>query len=551
MNKLDPSLVSFRDSFGESSRVQLSSISDFSRCRPVTLADGSLSFIKEHAKIGVRALTANPFFALFDEMGNMKTAQTIIAAQYLFINRVINRVIVFTPASVRPVWFDRELGELSKHLWLDLPSLITEYHDDIRQWTHGPKSDAQLRWIVTNYEYVARSKERTAEIAKYCTPGTFIVFDESAAIKAQKSLQTKMAMLLRNRCGRVALLNGTPIANTPLDLMPQGNVMHPSILECRYITMFRERYAVMANHNKFPHIIGWKNLDDLQRRFAPYVLRRLKKNCLDLPEKLPPVTLTARLTPKTWKVYKQMKDEMVAWLSNTSGSIALQAGTKALRLAQVTSGFIGGVDQIIEDDDSERPDWLPKTEYVREPSLNGPIHEIGREKLDLVMQFFREHVEADSTFKLLVWCRFRHEVYRMLKEVQFRFPQVESAILVGAQRKAEREQFLRLLNPQTSPNNAVFAIGTYGTGSLGHNFTAAHTVVNCSYDHSLFKFLQSADRVHRPGQLHAVSYFDVVAEGPAGQHTMDHGIIRARQNKQNVADLTASAWLDVLNESAA
>ena len=532
--------------------MQLANITDFSRCRPVLMPDGTWSDIKDHVKVGARAIVANPFFGLFDEMGAMKTAQTIIGAQYLYTANVIDRVIVFTPHSVRDVWFDPQLGELAKHLWLDLPAKVSEFHQRIKQWDHGPKSERQLRWIITNYEFIGRSKERTAYMLQFCGPKTLLVLDESSAVKSRAAMQTKACNTLRKRCGRVLLLNGTPIANNPLDMMSQGNIMHPGILECRYVSMFRDRYAVMASHGRFPQIVSWKNLDDLQQRFAPYVLRRLKKDCLDLPETLPSVTLTATLTPATWKIYKEMKNEMVAWLNKDSGSIAQQAATKALRLSQITSGFLGGVEQLLEPDWDERPgftyDGAGSSFIPDKPMQAGPVQEVGREKLDLVLAFYREHLEVDPAFRLLVWCRFRPEIQRLMREVQTAFQHVSSGQIIGGQTRDERERFRRLLNPQTAPEGPIFAAGTYGTGAMGHNYTAVHTVINCSYDYSLFKFLQSSARVDRPGQVHPVSNFDVVAVGPAGQKTIDHAIIKARRNKEDVATWTAAAWLQALAE---
>jgi hypothetical protein len=94
----------------------------------------------------------------------------------------------------------------------------------------------------------------------------------------------------------------------------------------------------------------------------------------------------------------------------------------------------------------------------------------------------------------------------------------------------------------------VFVGGTYGTGSLGLNLTACHTVVNMSYDYSYWKAVQNAARVDRPGQVSPVSTFDVIAVGPKGQKTIDHAIVRARRNKEDVAVWTTSAWIRALTE---
>lgn len=545
--------------------VKLADGLDFSRCKPVRLQDGTLSPVKDHVKIGVRALVANPYFALFDEMGGMKTAQTIIAAQFMFMLGMINRVIVVCPASVRPVWFDKDLGELVLHLWDGLPTRVSEFHAKIKQWDAGDWTNTgdQLRWIVTNYEFLGRSKQRVKQLRAYCGVKTLLVLDESSAIKSKTTAQSKACMELRKTCGRVVLLNGTPIPDTPMDLLNQGNTMHPSVLACPYITMYRERYAIMKPNADFPLIVGWKNLEDLQRRFAPYVLRRLKKDCLDLPEKLPPVTLEVKLSPETWAVYKSMRDDMVAWLSQSSASIAGQAVTKAMRLAQITSGFLGGVEDIILEEDFENDGVLP--EFMRDETWGQDaaprqplqkttaVREIGREKLDFVLDFLTQHLHDDENFRLLVWSRFKPELARMMRDVMLRartlnIPSENIAAIEGGQRKSERDAVLRLLNPRTSPTGPLFAGGTYGTGATGHNFTAVHVVVNMSYDYSLFKSLQSADRVHRPGQVHPVSYFDLVAVGPNGQKTVDHDILKARRSKADVATRTASVWLDVLTQ---
>jgi len=483
----------------------------------------------EHQKIGVQALINHPFFLLADEMGAGKTKQVIDAAQFLYCQQVIDRVVVIAPASVRAVWCDPELGELVKHLWDGLPVLVTEFHTKTKQWMTAP-NDPRLKWVITNYEFIRNSHLGT--LLNIVGPKTLLVLDESTSIKNPRAAQTKACIRLRQLCGRVVLLNGTPIANHPGDMFAQGAIMYPHILSCKSYFMFRARYAVMGGYQQ-KVIIGWQNLDDLQQRFKPYVLRRLKKDCLDLPEALAPVTLTVPLTKSTWDVYKAMRDHMVAWLTKDSVTIAQQAVVKSLRLAQITSGFVGGVEH---DDhngftDSDPPVLLPAV-----PT------EISREKLDFLLSWHRERLEEDPDLKLLVWVRFRSELMRLMS--QFENGNGSSTLRIGSiyggQKKADRETALRLLDPRTAPSNPVLLAGTYGTGSLGINLSACHTVVNLSYDFSYWKFLQSAARVDRPGQTHAV--------GPEGQKTIDHQIVKARRAKEDIAQWTTSAWVRALTE---
>lgn len=501
-----------------------------------------------HQLVGSQMVIDQPYCLLADEMGAGKTKQVIDAAQAMCEAGVIDRVIVVAPASVRDVWCDEELGELAKHLWMTVPSEVTRYHAKTTTWfwQSSPPQRVKLVWIITNYEFI-RSSDRLKVLLASCTPKTLLVLDESSAVKSRAALQTKACMQLRHKCGRVVLLNGTPIANNPMDMLSQGNLMHPSILQCPYITLYRDRYAVMANHNRFPQIIGWKNLDDLQRRFAPYVLRRLKKDCLDLPPKLDPVTLTATLTEKTWAVYKQMRDEMVAELENGTLSLASQAMVKAIRLAQITSGFLGGVESGFGD---TRPEWVPAVNSITSSAHQSPVQELGQEKLDVFLSWLDDQFASDPHAKILVWCRFRAELSRVLRTLihSQKADPTWLGTIHGGQSHDERDHALHLLDPRTAPNGPAIVLGTPASGSMGLNLTAASVVVYLSNDYSLKTRLQSEDRVHRPGQTRAVSYYDIIAQGPKGQRTIDHAVIKALRAKHELATWTTNAWLQALKD---
>ena len=540
---------------------------DFSKCRAVPLADGTLSPVKAHVKVGVQALVTHPYFFLTDEMGAMKSAQVIIAAQFLFEAGIIDKVLVVAPASVRGVWFDSELGELQKHLFIQ--SAVTEYHARIRHWLFTcddvAKQVKKLEWMITNYEFLV-SKQRLDKLLPFCTPKTLLVLDESAYIKSYDSARTKACFKLRAACGRVVLLNGTPIAHSPLDLFSQGNMMHPSVHGLKYITHFKSQYAIeqaVVSHGRtmmtprgreIRTIVGWRNLSELTSKFAPYVLRRLKKDCLDLPEALPPVAHYVPLN-ESWPHYKSMRDEMIVWLKSGDVAISPTAAIKALRLSQITSGFIGGIENAGIDadptvgnlDGSNRAD----SDHLRDNLSTRTVQAVGREKLDFVLDLHKQWLEADPVLKLIVWCRFRAELARMMLAVQnirVQVPTIETGQIWGGQKRLEREFSLRLLDPRTAPPGPVFFGGTYGTGALGINLTACHTVINMSFDYSLWKAQQTAARVDRPGQVHAVSYVDIIATGPQGQKTIDHAIIKARREREDVAKWTTDQWLQAMEE---
>jgi hypothetical protein len=581
---------------------------DFSRCRKVWVPDeseagGFWSPPPEHVKVGVRAIVANPYFFLCDDMGGMKTAQAIIAAQFLHDADVIDRVIVITPASIRTkVWYDTDLGQLHEQVFEDKQNLVTEYHAKLQHWRHGRKEAKELRWVISNYEFI-RSKKNLATLLPYCGPRTMLVLDESSAVRTAGSAQTVACMLLRwqqnkngrpvpgvPRCGRVLEMNGTPVAESPMDLFSQGNLLHPSILACKTQTHFKGRYALQqpvslynptARQRFATTIVGWRpdGIADLQQRFAPYVLRREAKD-FGVDFALPPVGFDVPLTPATWKVYKEMRDEMVVWLKSGVAT-ASQAGVKVIRLAQITSGFLGGIedanigDEACEDSTlfsansggtiinqncvvpmgasvsggnvvvTARNSWTDGTSNVVE---------IGREKLDFALALQAEWLKRNPNLKLLTWCRFVPELRRYVNEVSrtFRHP-VGAACGAKAfddeqTKKQEREVALRLLHPKTAPVGPATVAATQGTGAMGLNFTACRTVLDVSYDFSPWKKKQGDARVNRTGQTGPVSFFYLTAVGPKGQATIDRYIMLARLGKMQLNDLTTAGWVKVLTE---
>jgi hypothetical protein len=505
---------------------------DFKRCRLPPF---------QHQREDVCRMLRHPYLFITSEMRTGKSKIVVDAAQFMFEQDVIDRVIVVAPAPVRDVWFDRELGEFAKHLWLDLPANVYEYHTKNRLWQHGPTVSPKARKftaIVTNYEFL-RAASRLVQIKKFANKRTLLVLDESSFVKTHSAQQTKACMQLRKLCGRVVLLNGTPIFHSPLDLFSQANILSPDILECPYITHFRSRYAIMEPVRgrggmplKDPYgknieqVAGWTNLDDLQRRFAPVTVRRLQKECLDLPPKLDPVTLTAPMEPAAWRAYKEMRDEMVVWLQS-GVAVSASAAVKTLRLSQITSGYLGG----IEDD----PD-----------NASGEPLEVGRAKLDVLLWFIEQRLAAEPTPKLVVWCRFRAEMFRVLREVKAKFPQFHAGSIQGSQHRDERHAALALLKPETSPNAPVFVVGIEGTGSFGLDMTASHTCVTSSSGYSPGRTAQTLDRVYGPGQTEPVAYYEIMATGPQGQWTIDHAIAKAKREGENIATWTAAAWVKAL-----
>lgn len=583
---------------------------DFSLCRLPPFA---------HQKEDTEALVNHPFFFIASEPRTGKSKICIDALQFLYLQSTINRVIIVAPSPVRSVWYDQDLGELKKHLWIKAD--IHEFHIKHRMWSSDGIGEEPLLIICTNFEFL-RAKSKVDQLLPFCTSKTLLIGDESSFLKNWESQQTKAFFTMRKLCGRVVELNGTPITHSPLDLFSQANILHHSILDCPYIGYFKARYSIqepilgasgkpltkVVGKGKFTkeivlqHITGWTNLEDVQERLAPYTVRRLQKDCLDLPPKLDPVILTATLD-ESWPFYKSMRDDFVVWLKSDVATAAT-AAIKSIRLAQITSGFVGGVeDAAIEDPNDIELDWCdieakinnaqstsnksgqsqasdPGTEIFddfpfpvsemgatdraikRSRHINQAIEgevtteakprtiiqAVGKEKIDLLLWFLGQRLEIDPCLHVVVWCRFRFELERIYAAVAEKFPQFTMGMIYGGQKKQERLDALKLLHPELSPKGPVFMVGTEGTGSFGLNFTAAHTCITMSSGYSPGRSMQMLDRVYGPGQLFPIAYYSVIAVGPKGQRTIDHQIEVARRNGEDLANWTTAHWVKALTD---
>jgi len=479
-------------------------------------------------------LLATPYLLLADEMGLGKTKEVIDAAQIMYVQGVINRVIIVCPSAVRGVWFDPTLGEWAKHKWKEFPLQVAEFRNKIRIWK-TTEDEERLKVVVTNYEFL-RNEVNLAKLGKAVGPKTLLVVDESSYVKNHSAQQTKAVRILRKDCGRVVLLNGTPLTEGIGDLFSQAYILEPKIFNCKNKHQFDAIYAVKGGWQG-RQVLSWRYVDQIQAKMAPFVIRRLKEQCLDLPPKIPAVNIQVVLDPRTWKLYKDMENEFIAWLGTNEASTSTHAAVRAIRLQQITSGYLGGVTGQTIDQNGEIVESV-----IEVPSLQI----VGREKRKAVIEWYKDRMAEDHNFKCVIWARFTKEILDLIEDFRLELPEVEVGRIAGGQSEKERSHAIQLLDPRTAPKGPCVVVGNPASGGMGLTLVAASTVLYISNYWRLITRLQSEDRVHRPGQTRPVNYFDVIATGPKGQRTIDFSIVKRLAAKNEVAVMTSAAWLSEL-----
>lgn len=135
-------------------------------------------------------------------------------------------------------------------------------------------------FIITNVESL-RNEEICSTISSYCRQGIIdmVAIDEIHKCKNPSSQQGKGILKMQPKI-RIAM-TGTPLMNTPLDLFI---ILKWLGYEKHTFYAFKNHYCVMGGFGGYD-IVGYKNLNDLQEQMNEIMLRRLKDDVLDLPEK--------------------------------------------------------------------------------------------------------------------------------------------------------------------------------------------------------------------------------------------------------------------------
>lgn len=524
--------------------------------------DVDLGRTAEHAGITYTRELPN-VFALFDEVGAGKTKQIVDTSQLLYLDGKVDTMMVVAPGEARMTWAEEDpvLGEVAKHAWEDVPNVIHEFH---RGYTELEFEEGSLNWVVSNFEFI-RMPARLASLLKQLRHRkVWLVIDESWNVCHYSQQMRACLSIRKKRADRVTLLNGTPLADgRPADLYYQFAMLDPEIIGAQNRTHFRSKYCVMGGYQD-KQVIAYQNLDELNARIAPYVLTRRTRDCFDLPPMLDPIILEARLKPDTWKLYKGVRDDMVAWLGDQV-SLSSQAIVKVLRLAQLTSGYLGGLEDTPSMAGAAPPPWMKAAAGIPDisllaagpsiPSEEGPItKEVGSEKLDALMKYLRGRMKSNlsegdtptpNPAKLLVWCRFRPELERAALTLGSIYDQVRT--LKGGQTSDERAEAKLLLAPDGDPRPAA-VVANHKVGGSSLNLAGCSMAIYLSNGMRLLERTQTIGRIERKGQLSPMQIVDVVATGPKGQKTIDHHVLKALRKKEDMSAWTVNEWRRVLTE---
>ena len=452
-------------------------------------------------------------YAYFMEMGTGKSKVLIDNIALLYDKGGINAAIIVAPKGVYRNWSGKEIPtHIPEHV---------EHH--IAVWNPAP-TKTQKRELIKLFETISELKILIINVEAFSTKkgvafaekfilahNALIAVDESTTIKNPKAQRTKNLLKLALNTKYRRILTGFPITQSPLDLYSQSAFLSVQLLGYASYYSFQNRYAKVINRNMgqrtFRQVVGYQNLDELTDNVNEFSYRVLKKECLDLPDKVYQ-RREVELTPEQKKVYKQLKDYAIAQLESSELVSVTSVLTQILRLHQVVCGFV-------KHDRGEEVE-------IKSNRLN--------ELLDVL---------AETQGKVIIWANYQYDIKRILKTLQETVGPEAVTTYYGATPDEERQQVIKKFQ---DPNSSLkYLISNVQTGGYGITLTEARTVIYYSNNYDLEKRLQSEDRAHRIGQVNKVTYIDLIAKG-----TVDEKIVKALRNKLDLAQevLGDEKWKD-------
>lgn len=452
-------------------------------------------------------------YAYFMEMGTGKSKVLIDNIAILYGKGAINATLIIAPKGVYRNWSEREIAT-------HLPDCIDHR---IAVWSASPKKKEQerlvnlfevtdeLKFLVMNVEAFS-TKKGFIFAEKFITfHKTLLAVDESTTIKNPKAARTKALVKLSKHASFRRILTGFPITQSPMDIYSQIDVLNPNLLGFSSFYSFQNHFGQVVNRSfggrSFKQVVGYKNLDELNLKLEDFSYRVLKKDCLDLPDKIYQ-RREVDLTKEQKQYYEQIKENAIALLSGTDQVSVNNVLTQILRLHQITCGFV-------------------KTDEGEEIEINS-------NRLDELI-----NVLAEMQGKVIIWANYRHNIREIVETISGLAGADSVASYYGDTSEEERESVIERFQ---DPNSALrYFVGNTQTGGYGITLTESQNVIYYSNSFDLEKRLQSEDRAHRIGQTNKVTYVDLVSKG-----TVDEKIVKALRAKLNLAQevLGDEKWKD-------
>jgi SNF2 family DNA or RNA helicase len=420
----------------------------------------------EHQNVAIEKLLANDKFILADDMGLGKTTSAVIAS----LETGAKKVLIVCPASLKINW-DREIKN-----YTDRKVLIVE----------GRKWGSTFDYYIINYDiiknYHSTDNSEDSDDYKLLVNAGFelAIVDEAHYISNNTAQRTRLLNDVLEKIPRVWLLTGTPMTSRPINYFNLLKIVDsPLTLNWQsYVRRYCAGYQFRVGNRKVWNTSGASNLDELREQTKNLILRRMKTDILDLPEKM--------ISPLFLELTSKMYDEEL------EDFMRITNDNKEKETISVTLNRLMKIRQLIS-----------------------------FEKIPYTCEIIDKCIEQGK--KVIVFTNFTmtldmiHEKYKK-----------NSVILDGRMSKEKRQDSVDKF--QTQDKIKVF-ISNIVAGGVGITLTAAEVVIMNDLSFVPAHHSQAEDRAYRYGQKNSVLVYY-----PIFENTIEKIIYNILQKKKGIID---------------
>ena len=439
----------------------------------------------EHQKFGVKYGLQHDRWFLGDEQGLGKSKQVIDIAVIRKIEMGYKHcLIVCGVNTLKWNWVNEIHTHSNEDAWILGQKTtrkgtirIGSTKDKLNDLIHLEKYPDDLPYfIITNIESF-RDEKIAEQISKLCNLGiiNMCAADEMHKCKNPQVQQTKGFLKCLPEC-RIGM-TGTPLMNSPLDLYV---ILKWLGYESHAFYSFKKHYCIMGGYGGY-EVVGYKNMEQLTAQINDIMLRRLKSEVLDLPEKTY-IDEIVEMETKQSKLY----DEIEAGIKNelAMGTLDLTNPLSTLiRLRQCT-GYTGIVSDCIFES----------------------------AKLDRMEDLIEEAVSNNQ--KVIVFSNWT----QMTDIVEQRLNKYNPAVITGETNDSYRQSMVTKFQED---NNCKVIIGTIGAMGTGLTLTAGSVVIFLDEPWNRALFDQAVDRAHRIGAKSNVTIYSLMCKDTVDERIHD------------------------------
>jgi SNF2 family DNA or RNA helicase len=463
-----------------------------------------------HQIDGVRFGLNKKKFLLCDDQGLGKTFQIINWVGCLEKTDKINKVLIVCGVnSLKYNW----QSEISIHSdekgWV----LGTRFRKTTGKAYEGSTKDKlddldnlpDCRYIITNIETLRAGAEKITKskyhfpiaekLQELCKNGTIsvIAFDECHKSKEPTSLQSRA--MINVQAKYMVAMSGTPLMNNPLDLyFPMKWLGY----ENHSFYQFKQHYCTLGGWGG-SQVVGYKNLEEIRTMMDNIMLRRLKTEVLDLPEKIRKIEYVD-MTSKQNQIYKEVYNGVMSDLQKIKFSN--NPLSMMIRLRQAT-GWTGIISNTVQES----------------------------AKMERMIELVQEIVASGQ--KAIIFSNWE-SITEVAKE---KLKSYNPAYITGATKADER---MKEVDRFQNDDKCRVIIGTIGAMGTGLTLTAAQNVIFLDSPWNMALKAQAEDRAHRIGTKGTVNIITLVCK-----NTIDERIEELVEKKGQIADALVDGKISV------